>query len=452
MVRFIVPATAAFFLAFYSLVQADSSIPSCGANQQCPDSLPCCSQYGQCGVGAYCLGGCDPRFSHSLDSCVPAPVCRSEDYKLTSLDGITPNTKYLGDASTSNWVSSGQPIAYQDQVLLTMAQGTVGTLLASTSYVWYGKISATLKTSRGQGVVTAFILLSDVKDEIDWEFIGADLNDGQSNYYFQGLPDYDNEQNISVTDTFGTYHTYEIDWTPDTVTWSVDGTAHRTKNRNETWNATSNQYHFPQSPARIQLSLWPAGLSSNGEGTVAWSGGLVDWNSPDVQNAGYYYAMVNDVNVECYNPPSGASVSGSKSYIYNGPAGTNNTVVTTNDNTVLKSLLGTGTNMSANYPSAASGTNSASGAAATSDAPTIPGLSGAGPGTNGQRGSGGSSGSSGSQSSGVSSASGSSQTGFHGFSQGGNSGTSTASPQNGEKVLHGSMLAVLIAIVGMLVL
>ena len=261
-----------------------------------------------------------------------------------------------------------------------------------------------------------------------------------------------NEQNISVTDTFGTYHTYEIDWTPDTVTWSVDGTAHRTKNRNETWNATSNQYHFPQSPARIQLSLWPAGLSSNGEGTVAWSGGLVDWNSPDIQNAGYYYAMVNDVNVECYNPPSGASVSGSKSYIYNGPAGTNNTVVTTNDNTVLKSLLGTGTNMSANYPSAASGTNSASGAAATSDAPTIPGLSGAGPGTNGQRGSSGSSGSSGSQSSGVSSASGSSQTGFHGFSQGGNSGTSTASPQNGEKVLHGSMLAVLIAIVGVLVL
>ena len=77
-----------------------------------------------------------------------------------------------------------------------MAKGTVGTLLASTSYVWYGKISATMKTSRGQGVVTAFILLSDVKDEIDWEFIGADLNDGQSNYYFQGLPDCKNGTNL----------------------------------------------------------------------------------------------------------------------------------------------------------------------------------------------------------------------------------------------------------------
>ena len=98
-----------------------------------------------------------------------------------------PNTKYLGDASKSNWVSSGQPVAYQNSVLLTMAQGTVGTLLASTSYVWYGKVSATLKTSRTAGVVTAFILLSDVKDEIDFEFVGTDLDDAQSNYYFQGI-------------------------------------------------------------------------------------------------------------------------------------------------------------------------------------------------------------------------------------------------------------------------
>ena len=63
----------------------------------------------------------------------------------------------------------------------------VGSLMASSAYVWYGKVSATLKTSQGQGVVTAFILLSDVKDEIDFEFIGAYLDDVQSNYYFQGI-------------------------------------------------------------------------------------------------------------------------------------------------------------------------------------------------------------------------------------------------------------------------
>lgn len=152
------------------------------------DRLISSSEYGQCGVGAYCLGGCDPKFSHSLDSCVPAPVCRTEDYKLASLDGITANTDYLGDASKSDWVASGQPIAYDDQVLLTMAKGSVGTLLASTAYVWYGKISATVKSSRGQGVVSAFILLSDAKDEIDFEFVGDNLDAVQSNYYFQGQP------------------------------------------------------------------------------------------------------------------------------------------------------------------------------------------------------------------------------------------------------------------------
>ena len=181
----------------------------CGAGNLCPQDSPCCSrmcatllvarsstnsdggiEYGVCGVGAYCLGGCDPLHSHSLDSCVPAPACNSKDYQLNSLDGITSREDYLGDASKSNWVSSGTPKVFQNQVLLTLSEnGTSGsgTLLASTSYVWYGKVSAQLKSSRGAGVVSAFILLSDVKDEIDFEFVGADLESTQSNFYYQGI-------------------------------------------------------------------------------------------------------------------------------------------------------------------------------------------------------------------------------------------------------------------------
>ena len=69
-----------------------------------------------------------------------------------------------------------------------MAEGTVGTLLTSTFEVWYGKISCTMKTAAGQGVVSAFIMMSDVKDEIDFEFVGVDLQHAQSNYYWQGDP------------------------------------------------------------------------------------------------------------------------------------------------------------------------------------------------------------------------------------------------------------------------
>jgi len=287
------------------VAQAQAGQATCGGGSKCPSDSPCCSSYGQCGVGAYCLGGCDPQNSFDLQSCMPAPVCKSADYKMDSLDDIVPNSQYLGNSSQGNWVSSGTPVPYNDDsILLTMAPSTVGTLLSSTHYVWYGKISATMTTSLGAGVVTAFILMSDVKDEIDFEFVGVDLQHAQSNYYFQGITDYDNAANLSASDTHQNVHTYTIDWQPDYVSWAVDGQVLRTKNRNETYNETTGQYHFPQSPSRVQLSLWPAGLQSNGEGTIGWAGGLVNWDNTTAMANGYYYAMVSDVvSLEITNSP-----------------------------------------------------------------------------------------------------------------------------------------------------
>jgi hypothetical protein len=145
-------------------------------------------EYGQCGVGAYCLGGCDPRMSFSIDSCVPAPVCKDKTYKMDSLDRYKDISEYLGDPETADWVGQGEPLLYDGNVLLTMPPKSVGTVLATTTYMWYGNVKATLKTSRGAGVVTAFILFSDVKDEIDYEWVGVDLHTAQTNYYFQGIP------------------------------------------------------------------------------------------------------------------------------------------------------------------------------------------------------------------------------------------------------------------------
>ena len=127
--------------------------------------------------------------SFSLDSCVPEPVCESKTYKWDDIDTIAPNTKYLGDASKSDWVSSGKPLNQDGNLILTMDTGKAGTLVAHNHLMWYGKVSAKLKTSRGKGVVTAFILMSDVKDEIDFEFIGADLETAQTNYYHLGKLD-----------------------------------------------------------------------------------------------------------------------------------------------------------------------------------------------------------------------------------------------------------------------
>lgn len=243
-----------------------------------------------------------------------------------------------------------------------------------------------------------------------------------------------------------------MDWQPDQLTWKIDDTVLRTLKRSDTWNASTNQYHYPQTPARVELSLWPAGSSKNGEGTIAWAGGLVDWNSQDIQKFGYYYAMFKDVNVQCYDPPDGVNKTGSKSYIYTAKSGTNDSVAITDNTTVLKSLLGSGTDMNADYPHAsASGT--AKSAAATSDVATVPGLTGAGPGTNGHPGNNGNDGTTGeSGGSAVSSAAGASGTSVGGFSQGTTTQLKSEAPSPKERGLQSSMFAALIAVMGLLVL
>lgn len=138
-------------------------------------------------------------------------------------------------------------------------------------------------------------------------------------------------------------HQYCVDWKQDSLTWSIDGKDQRTLQRKDTWNATSGRFDYPQTPSRIMLSLWPAGLSSNEKGTVEWAGGEIDWNSPYMQN-GYYFARFSEVTVECYDPPSGVKKQGDKVYKYTDKRGTNDTVAISNSQVILGSLMGTGEN------------------------------------------------------------------------------------------------------------
>jgi len=331
-------------------------------------------EYGNCGVGAYCLGGCDPRMSFSLDSCVPAPVCQNRKMKMDSLDRIVDVGKYLGDADAADWMSQGEPVVRGSNVLLTMPKDSVGTVLASTVYMWYGSVKAKIKTSRGKGVITGFILMSDVKDEIDYEWVGADLEVSQTNYYFQGIPLYTQSKNITLSDTFANWHEYEIQWTPDKITWLVNGQVGRVKEKKDTWNETAQQWDFPQTPARIQLSLWPGGREGNPKGTIDWAGGLVDWNHEDIQKAGYYYASFGEIEIDCWDGKRGEPGSNlGKSYTYDSWLGTNDTVVDGDKDTVLASLQGSGLNMDKGKKTDSSKTDSASPSETDGDQQMIPG-------------------------------------------------------------------------------
>jgi hypothetical protein len=238
----------------------------------------------------------------------------------------------------------------------------------------------------------------------------------------------------------------------------VDGQASRVLNRKDTWNATANRWAFPQTPARVQLSLWPAGLPTNGKGTIDWAGGLIDWNSPLMSN-GYYYATFESLTISCYNAHSAPGTNTGVSYTYDNVAGTNDTVVDGNKPTVLKSLLGTGTDLNAGDPGTSA---SASGSSKpSSSAQSIPGLTGGSPGSDPQPNSGGASpssssspqsGSSGSSSSGSSSGGGFSQFGSSGSSGSGSGSSSSASSLNQERALKGSLFAAIVAVVAMVAL
>ncbi|KAI0382773.1 hypothetical protein F5Y04DRAFT_270284 [Hypomontagnella monticulosa] len=442
--------TLALALLGASTVFAQDTAPQCSLTKKCPKETPCCSQYGQCGVGAYCLGGCDPRMSFSLDSCVPEPVCQDRTMKMDNTDRIVDVSKYLGDPTKADWVAQGTPLPHSGNVLLTMPPNSVGTVLASTVYMWYGNVKARIKTGRDAGVVTAFILLSDVKDEIDFEWVGTELDIAQTNYYFQGIPDYTHSTNItSLSDTNQNWHEYEIRWTPDKIEWLVDGKVGRTQEKSKTWNKTANQWDFPQTPSRVQLSIWPGGSDKNAKGTIDWAGGPIDWNSDDIKKDKYYYATVGEVSIECYKTDKAPGTNSGKSYVYNNVKATNDTVEDGDANTVLKSLLGSGLDMDKDYPSSSS--------ASQSSQEVIPGLSGGGPGTNGQAAAqdGGDSGSGSNSGSGATPAGNAPAAACtNGFQQVcGSDDTGSGNQNQGvrqERVLGASAFAALIAVAGML--
>lgn len=160
-----------------------------------------------------------------------------------------------------------------------------------------------------------------------------------------------NSGNISkLSNTYDNWHEYEIKWTPEKIEWYVDGELGRSVLKSSTFNKTSNQFEFPQTPARVQLSIWPGGLETNAKGTIDWAGGPIDWDSDEIKKYGYYFASFADVTMECYKTNSPPGTNKGISYWYNDIRATNDTVVDGNKPTVLKSFEGTGTDMNKGAP------------------------------------------------------------------------------------------------------
>lgn len=255
------------------------------------------------------------------------PVCKDAEHTFPNNDRILSNsTMFDGNATEYDWVVDKGTIFNTNttggELALALTQDNGGTRISSTRYMHYGTVTANLKTGRWGGVVTAFITMSDIKDEIDWEFPGAATTEAQSNFFWQGVIPTDTSHGDTtkdLSDTFDNYHAYTLDWQPDAITFSIDGNVVRTVNAKDYVDGNGGS-QFPNTPARIQISLWPAGIDSMPSGTVEWAGGMINWDDADYKSAGHFYALLKSVSVKCGDTETpGPNIT---SYIYDSNSST----------------------------------------------------------------------------------------------------------------------------------
>ncbi|TNY22279.1 hypothetical protein DMC30DRAFT_157014 [Rhodotorula diobovata] len=314
---------------------------SCDKSTQCPESAPCCSEEGFCGTGRNCLAGCDPLASFQPGACAPVPACVSGDYQLNSWNAnriLANSSTWNGDATTYDWLvdklghpelsamtansETGTP-----SLTLSLTEQGKGTVLTSTRSVLYGNVTAQMKSVAGSGILTSFALLSGTGDEIDYEFTTNATDVAQTAFFSQGdVDDYSSGQALNTSDRAADFHNFTILWTPDAITWLVDGVALRNVSKNSTADPLdSSVFHYPQTPARIQFSIWAPGREEQPEGLVDFAGGAVDWNSSIYSEQGYYASYVSAVSVACYDPAllPGFSLDPNAPASYNSSAGLN---------------------------------------------------------------------------------------------------------------------------------
>ncbi|KAJ7220184.1 concanavalin A-like lectin/glucanase domain-containing protein [Mycena pura] len=330
--------TLVVLLLSFSAFLLSTEAQKCDATTLCPAAAPCCSEFGYCGTGSqFCLGGCNPFQSHTVDSCKPSPICESTTYTFKNESRILTNSSlYDGDATKYDWTLDGGQISVENgELSMLLTETNAGVRLSSTRFVHYGTITATLKTGRWNGVVAGFITMSNIRDEIDWEFPGAATTEGQTNYFWQGDTT-GNHGGVSkgLSDTYENYHDFTLDWSPGSLIFKINGKTVRTVKEADT--IVSGVSQFPNTPSRIQLSLWPAGTNASAPGTITWAKGLINWGDPDYAAAGgHFTARVKSVSVKCADPsPPG---SGAQGYVYAGETQSGPTIFFTDESTVMGS-------------------------------------------------------------------------------------------------------------------
>ncbi|OMJ14968.1 putative glycosidase CRR1 [Smittium culicis] len=173
-----------------------------------------------------------------------------------------------------------------------------GSTVYFSRWVDHGKITISAKSGcKSPGVVSSFIVRNEFGDEIDFEWVGKDTSNVQTNYYYNNELDYTKMvPSPNLGDTTSKFIDYTIDWQLDSISWYVAGNLVRTVRRSDTWSVAENVFKFPDRPAQLSFSIWD-GSNGRPDGTRDWAGYPISY-SPDTE----YDFNIANVQIKCmYN-------------------------------------------------------------------------------------------------------------------------------------------------------
>jgi endo-1,3-1,4-beta-glycanase ExoK len=144
------------------------------------------------------------------------------------------------------------------------AHAVQGAELYRTQAYFYGRFEARIRFAPGEGVVSSFFLWKDGSsatttwNELDYEKINAACRMQTNIWTGTGQ-----QSAVTTTPTFdicADYHTYSMEWTPDYISWSIDGTQLRKVTGASVMEYTKNA----SAGMGIHFNLWPGDSSFGG--------------------------------------------------------------------------------------------------------------------------------------------------------------------------------------------
>lgn len=265
--------------------------------------------------------------AQTFTDCNPLKRCKSSVLPASHIMLIReacPPDPALGKAASFDFTNGpfndfkevGNPTYGADGAAFTISRRGEAPLIQSNWYIMFGRVEMVVKAAPGTGIVSSGVLQSDDLDEIDWEWLGANNNQVQTNYFGKG-----NTQSYSrgawhdAPNNHDVFHTYTIDWSSTQLVWQIDGKTVRVV----TPETAEGQY--PQSPMMVKVGIWSGGDPGNAQGTIrkyfilacsmpGFANVLVEWAGGETDySAGPFTMYLKSLDVTDYSTGSSYSYS-----------------------------------------------------------------------------------------------------------------------------------------------